>query len=218
MDPNTTPDRQPNRLTAGFHSRGHLPHLKKEGGRYFVTFRLAGTLPASVLQKLKQEREQILQQALAAKRPLTWHEREELFRWYSHRVDAYLDAGHGECFLRQPEVAKLVADALKFFESQRYELRAWVIMPNHVHVVVWPRPPETLSRVLHSWKSFTSKEANKLLGRAGEFWQSESYDHLVRDDDDHARCLAYTINNPVTARLCARPEDWQWSSAYRALS
>lgn len=203
-------------LTAGFHSRDHLPHLKKEGGSYFVTFRLAATLSGEVLRRFKQEREQILQHALAAKRPLTWQEQEELFRWYSARVDAYLDAGHGECFLRQPEIAKLVTDALRFFDGQRYELRAWVVMPNHVHVVVWPRPPETLSRVMHSWKSFTSKQANKVLARdGGTFWQSESYDHLIRDDDDHARCVAYTINNPVSARLCARPEDWPWSSAYR---
>ena len=209
-----TPDAQ-RHLTAGFHSRDHLPHLKKEGGSYFVTFRLAGTLPANVLQQLKQEREQILQHALAAKRPLTWQEQEELFRWYSARVDAYLDAGHGDCFLRKPEIGKLVADALKFFDGQRYELRAWVVMPDHVHVVVWPRPPETLSGVLHSWKSFTAKEANKVLGRAGEFWQGESYDHLIRDEDDHARCVAYTINNPLSARLCATSEEWQWSSAYR---
>jgi REP element-mobilizing transposase RayT len=189
--------------------------VKREGGSYFITFRLAGTLPANVLQQLKREREEILKHALAAKRPLTWQEQEELFRWHSARVDAYLDASHGDCFLRQPEIAKLVADALRFFVGERYELRAWVVMPNHVHVVVWPRPPETLSRVLHSWKSFTSKEANKLLARAGgTFWQSESYDHLVRDDGDHARCVAYTINNPVSARLCARPEGWQWSSVY----
>jgi len=207
----------PRHLTAGFHSRDHLPHLKQEGGAYFVTFRLAGTLPGEVLRRFKQEREEILRHALAAKRPLTWQEQEELFRWYSARVDAYLDAGHGDCFLRHPQIAKLVADALRFFDSQRYELRAWVVMPNHVHVVVWPRPPETLSRVLHSWKSFTSKEANKILKRVGQtFWQSESYDHLIRDDDDRARCVAYTINNPVSARLCARPEDWQWSSAYGA--
>ncbi len=204
----------PRRLTAGFHSRDHLPHLKREGSSYFVTFRLAGTLPASVLQKFREEREQILQHALAAKRPLTWREQEELFRWYSARVDAYLDAGHGDCFLRQPEIAKVVAEALKFFDGQRYDLRSWVIMPNHVHVVVWPRQTETLSRILHSWKSFTSKAANKFLGRSGIFWQTESYDHLIRDDDDRLRCAAYTVNNPVSARLCTRPEDWQWSSAY----
>jgi type I restriction enzyme R subunit/putative DNA methylase len=206
----------PRHLTGGFHSRDHLPHLKKEGGSYFVTFRLADTLPASVLQELKQERERILQHALAAKRPLSWQEQEELLRWYSDRVDACLDAGHGECHLRRQEIARLVADALQFFDGQRYELRGWVVMPDHVHVVIWPRPPETLSRVLHSWKSFTSIQANKLLVRAGSaFWQGESYDHLVRDRDDHARCVAYTVNNPVSARLCARPEDWPWSSAYR---
>jgi len=215
---NTTPNPpDPRRFTAGFHSRDHLPHLKKEGGSYFVTFRLAGTLPAEVLLRLKQEREDILKHALAAKRPLTWPEQEELFRWYSNRVDAYLDAGHGDCFLKHPEIAQLVSGALLFFDGKRYELRAWVVMPNHVHAVVWPRPPVTLSRVLHSWKSFTSTQANKSLSRAGQpFWQSESYDHLIRDDDDHARCVAYTVNNPVAARLCARPEDWQWSSACRA--
>lgn len=208
-----TPD-GPTSLAAGFHSRDHLPHLKKEGASYFVTFRLAGTLPASVLQKFKLGRERILQQALAAKRPLTWHEQEELFRWYSHRVDAWLDAGHGECFLRQPKIAKLVADALRFFDGHRYELRAWVVMPNHVHAVVRPHPPETLSRLLHTWKSFSSKQANKLLGRTGVFWQSESYDHLIRDDDDHARCVVYTVNNPVSAKLCTRPDNWPWSSAF----
>lgn len=206
------PTSGPGHLTAGFHSRDHLPHLKREGGSYFVTFRLAGSLPGTVLEKFKQEREEILQHALAAKRPLTWHEQEELFRWYSARVDAYLDAGHGNCSLRQAEIAKLVAEALKFFDGQRYELRAWVVMSNHVHAVVWPRPPETLSRILHSWKSFTANRANMILGSTGQFWQRESYDHLIRDDDDHARCVAYTINNPVKAGLCVRPEDWLWSS------
>ena len=205
----------PDHLTEGFHSRDHLPHLKREGASYFVTFRLAGTLPANVLQKLKQEREQILQRAQTAQRPLTWQEQEDLFHCYSARVDTYLDAGHGDCFLRQPEIARFVTGALRFFDGQRYELRAWVVMPNHVHVVVWPRPPQTLSQVLHSWKSFTSKQANKALARTGEFWQTETYDHLIRDDDDHARCVAYTLSNPVSAWLCAQPEDWPWSSAYR---
>lgn len=204
-------------LTAGFHTRNVLPHLKRAGGAYFVTFRLAETLPAEVLQQFKRERELIMAQALAAKRPLTWREQEELFRWYSERVDAYLDAGHGECFLKQPAVADMAAGALKFFEGQRYELRAWVVMPNHIHVVVWPMPPNPLSEILHSWKSYTATRANKLLARVGKpFWQEESYDHLLRDDEDMARCCRYTIMNPVSARLCAQPEDWKWSSAYRA--
>jgi len=205
----------PRHLVSGFHSRNVLPHLKREGGAYFVTFRLAGTLPAELIQKLKREREIILQQALIAKRPLTWREQEELFRWYSSRVDACLDAGHGDCFLKQPEIADLVAGALKFFSGQRYELRAWVVMPNHAHVVVGPKPSHTLSGILHSWKSFTSSEANKLLRRTGKpFWQEESYDHLIRDDEDMARCCHYTTMNPVNAKLCSRPEDWKWSSLY----
>lgn len=208
---------QPDPLISGFHFRGVLPHLKKEGGTYFVTFRQAGTLPKEVLLRFKQERDAILQQAMAAKRPLTWHEQEELFRWYSSRVDKYLDAGHGVCYLRNPELADLVAGAIPFFEGQRYEVRAWVVMPNHAHVVVWPMPGHTLSDILHSWKSYTSHEINKRLPtKVVPFWQSESYEHLIRDDEDLHRCSHYTLMNPVNAGLCARSEDWKWSSGHVA--
>ena len=202
-------------LTAGFHHRDHLPHIKREGASYFVTFRLVGTLPAEVLSQLKQERETIIAQAVAANRPLTWHEQEGLFRWYSSRVDGHLDAGHGECWLRRPEIAKIVTDALRFHAGNRFDLLAWVVMPNHVHAVVRPLPGFSLSQILKSWKGFSAREANRLLKRQGEFWQSESYDHLIRDDDDLRRCCHYTTMNPVNARLCAQQEDWQWSSVYR---
>ena len=207
----------PNPLLSGFHFRGGLPHLKKEGGTYFVTFRQAGTRPKEVLYRLKQERDIILQQATAAKRPLTWHEQDELIRWYSDRVDKYLDAGHGVCYLRESGLAGLVAGAIAFFEGQRYELHAWVVMPNHAHVIVWPMPGHTLSGILHSWKSFTSHEINKRLSqKVVPFWQNESYEHLIRDDDELHRCCQYTLMNPVNARLCARAEHWQWSSAHVA--
>ena len=159
---------------------------------------------------------QLIAHALAAKRPLTWREQEEVFRWYCARVDGYLDEGRGDCFLSQPAIAKLVSGALKFFLGQRYELPAWVVMPNHVHAVVHPLPGHTLSDIEHSWKSYTANEANKLLHRVGQtFWQPECFDHLVRDNADHARCSQYVTNNPVSARLCERPEDWPWSSAHR---
>jgi REP element-mobilizing transposase RayT len=204
-------------LIAGLHSRGVLPHLKREGGTYFVTFRQDGSLPKEVLLRFKQEREAILRQAEAAKRPLTWHEQEELFRWYSSRVDKYLDAGHGVCYLRELELADIVAGAIQFFHGQRYELRAWVVMPNHAHVVVWPMPGNTLSEILHSWKSYSAHEINRRLPKpVVPFWQSESYDHLVRDHDDLHRCCHYTLMNPVNVGLCARPEDWKWSSGYVA--
>jgi REP element-mobilizing transposase RayT len=204
-----------NHLVAGFHSRGVLPHLKREGGSYFITFRQAGSLPQEVLVRFKQERDTILAQAATARRPLTWAEQEELFRWYSSRVDKYLDAGHGTCYLQDPALADIVAGAFRFFEGQRYELRAWVVMPNHAHVVVWPMPGQVLSGILHSWKSFTSHEINKRLPeKVAPLWQSESYEHLIRNDEDLQRCCHYTLMNPVNAGLCARPEDWKWSSGY----
>jgi REP element-mobilizing transposase RayT len=205
-----------NNLLAGFHSRGVLPHLKREGAAYFVTFREANTLPREVVVKFKAERQAILSHALAAKRPLTWHEQEQLFLWYSERVDHYLDCGHGNCHLRNRECAELVADALRFFQDVRYELSAWVVMPNHVHVVFSPIPPRTVSTILHTWKSFTSHGLQKLLPNPiVPFWQNESYDHLVRNDDDFHRCCRYTVMNPVNAGLCAEPHLWPWSSAYK---
>jgi len=209
------PPAEPSRLVSGLHARGALPHLKREGASYFVTFRLAGTLPREVLLQLKCEREAILQQAIVQNRPLTWQEQKQLFDWYAERVDAYLDAGHGECWLKEPAVAALVAGSLRFFEGQRYALHAWVVMPNHVHAVVHPTPPHTLSSILKSWKGYTALHANRLLNRTGTtFWQNESYDHCCRDDEDRARCCAYTTLNPVTARLRTRPQDWPWSSAH----
>ena len=112
------------RLVSGFHFRGKLPHLKREGALYFVTFRLADSLPRECVLKLKREREALVQAALAAKRPLTWQEEQQLFAWYSERVEAFLDSGVGACWLRRPEIADLVAGALNFFNGERYDLHA----------------------------------------------------------------------------------------------
>jgi len=204
-------------LVAGFHSRGGLPHLKREGGTYFVVFRQHGSLPRELIRRLKAEREAILQKALGAKRPLTWAEQEELFQWYSKRVDSYLDAGHGECYLCQPELADIVAGSIKFFDRERYDLHAWVVMPNHVHVVVRPRPLHTLTAILHGWKSFSSHKINEMLPqKVVPFWQDESYDHLIRNDDDLHQCVHYTLMNPVNAGLCPEPQLWPWSSGHVA--
>ena len=203
----------PDPRVCGLHFRGKLPHLKKEGAVYFVTFRLADSLPAHEVARLKHEREVILGHARAARRPLTWHDEQQLLAWYCDKVEALLHVGHGACWLSKPEVADLVAGALNHFDSQRYELRAWVVMPNHVHTVVWPMPGHTLSEILHSWKSFTSSQANRRLHRSGEFWQTESFDHWIRDDEEQARLVAYVENNPVKAGFCSCPEDWKWSSA-----
>ncbi len=204
----------PNRLLSGFHFRGQLPHLKREGASYFITFRLADSLPAGEVARLKRERWVILEQARTARRPLTWHEEQQLLTWYCDKVEELLDASHGACWLNHPEIARLTAATLTFFAGQRYDLHAWVVMPNHVHAVLWPYSGRTLSAILHSWKSYTSKRANGLLHRRGSFWQRESFDHWIRDDAERTRLVHYVENNPVKARLCARPEDWLWSSAH----
>lgn len=214
-DAHSMAENRPNPLVSGLHFRGKLPHLKSEGALYFVTFRLGDSLPAHEIARLKHERAVILEQSRAAKAPLPWHDEQQLLAWYCEKVEALLDAGHGSCWLSRPDVATLVANALRFFEGNRYDLKAWVIMPNHVHVVVFPYPNHTLSEILHSWKSYSSKEANKMLGRCGQtFWQSESFDHWIRDDAARERLVRYAVNNPVKAGFCARPEEWKWSSAF----
>jgi REP element-mobilizing transposase RayT len=119
-----------------------------------------------------------------------------------------------ECYLRDPRVAESVQNSFLFFDGKRYRLTAWVIMPNHAHMLLTPCAGHELSDILHSLKSYTANEANKLLGREGQFWQPESFDRWVRDADHFAKVIAYIENNPVKARLCKKPEDWPYSSAW----
>ena len=153
--------------------RGRLPHWEAEGASYFVTFRLADSLPQSVLTRYRFERQDIVATALLQGRELTVTEQKRLDRLFSDRIESYLDAGRGGCYLAQPAIADMVAAALQFFDGQRYRQFAWTVMPNHVHTVFQPLPNWRLEKVLHSWKSFTSKEANRLLKRTGDFWEPE---------------------------------------------
>jgi len=206
-----------NPLRSGIHTRGYLPHVKREGAEYFVTFRLADSLPHEVLLRYEGERAQRLRLVLQAKQTgrKTTDSEEALNRDFRRQVERYLDQGAGACHLRQPEIADLVAGALRFFHGERYLLREWVVMPNHVHALVRPIPNHLVGDILRSWKQFTSLRAKRMLGLPeGRFWQPESYDHWVRDDEERARITRYIRKNPVTARLCARPEDWRWSSAW----
>lgn len=186
----------------------NLPHWTREDAAYAVTFRLADSLPAAVLVQWEAERDDIVRRAAAMDRPLSVHERERLHVLHSERVERWLDQGHGSCSLRDPAVAQLVCDALKFFDGQRHDNHAWCIMPNHVHWVLRPRPGFELARILQSVKGFTGKRANELLGKpgGGEFWQAESYDHLIRDGEDLLRQIAYVVRNPAAAGMV----DWPW--------
>src|SRR5690606_19456972 len=96
------------------------------------------------------------------------------------KIERYLDAGYGECWLRSHEVASVVREALLFHHGAKYELVAWVIMPNHVHLLLRPREGVHLPDILHSIKSYTAQKANRILGRSGAFWQRESFDRYIR--------------------------------------
>ena len=107
----------------------------------------------------------------------------------------------------------LVENALLYFDGKRYRLFAWVVMPNHVHVLVELFEDHTLDQILHSWKSYTATEANNILGRRGQFWYREYYDRYIRNEAHFARAVEYIHNNPVAAGLVSRAEDWRFSSA-----
>ncbi len=203
----------PNPLRSGIHSRGYLPHVKREGASYFVTFRLADSLPQEVLLEFKRQQAEKLR-ALGDSEPAA---REAIDLELQRQVERYLDRGVGECHLKRLDVAQMVAAALLYFHEKQYLLDEWVIMPNHVHLILWPMPNHTLSEILRSRKRHTARQANLLLGRTGEtFWQPESYDHWIRNDEEKTRIRRYIRHNPVTARLCQAPEEWRWSSAYVA--
>ena len=201
----------PNPLRSGVHSRGYLPHIKREGASYFVTFRLSDSLPQVVLLNLKRRWSGQMEKLATTDAD----GREEVDKELRRQVERYLDKGAGECHLRRPEIANMVADALKFFHDKQYVLDEWVIMPNHVHLILWPMPNRTLSEILKSRKRQTARQANLILGRTGErFWQPEPYDHWIRNDAEKARIQRYIRNNPVAAGLCKAPEEWRWSSAW----
>ncbi len=184
----------------------YLPHWLQDGAAYSVTFRLADSLPEEVVESFIREREEIVRRAAAAGRSLTVDESKRLETLYSERVEAYLDAGHGACYMNDPRIAELVQSALLFFDGQRYDLVAWAVMPNHVHAVFVPRAKFDLAQILHSWKSYTSNQANGLLNRQGSFWQPEYFDHLIRDAADFERSVRYVLDNPKRAGLT----NWRW--------
>ncbi len=178
----------------GWHQRGILPHCDFPGVTQFVTFRLWDSMPAN----RRNEWEALL-------RLVDRRER-------SKRLEAYLDMGHGACWLRDPNLAQLADAALRFFDRQRYELDAWVIMPNHVHVIlqIWETP---LSALVKSWKGFVAREGNKKIRREGSFWEREYWDTLIRSEDQRRKALHYIETNPVKAGLVGEAKVWPWSSA-----
>ena len=119
---------------------------------------------------------------------------------------------HGSCILRIPFVRKIVADALEYFDGERYLLHSYVIMPNHVHVLVEPFGENKIGEILHSWKSFTANEINKQMGSSGAVWRRESYDRIIRDEEHYQNVLRYIADNPkhlpeTSYTLCGQGSD-----------
>jgi REP element-mobilizing transposase RayT len=185
IDPRSTPKVE-------IKSRGDLPHLFKDGCSYFVTFCLADAVPAHLKRQRKIEDLGEVDNVAARYDP---------------------DPSLGERFLADHRAASIVESAVRHFHGERYELSAWCVMPNHVHVVATPYAGHELSSILHSWKSYSAHQINKYLNRHGQVWESESFDHLIRNESAFGKLVDYTENNPVVARLCTRPDEWPFSSA-----
>jgi REP element-mobilizing transposase RayT len=180
-----------------WHSRGYLPHFDQDGFTQFVTFRLADSVPQNVLKRWQLD----LENGSITDADLR------------RRIERYLDQNYGEGWLRRPLIGKLVEEALLKWDGERYRLIAWVIMPNHVHLLLSPMEHHRVAGIMHSIKSYTSHEAIKILKRTGHFWAKEYYDCYIRDQRHFASTIAYIENNPVKARLCSSPKEWPFGSA-----
>lgn len=181
----------------------NMPHWRQPGATYFVTFRLHDALPEQRLRELRSLKEAWKQ---SCPPPRSREQLEQLARMVFQRVEHWLAQGTGSCLLRQPDFTKRVARALLYFEGERYELGASVVMPNHVHAIVPPLLPaeNDLEDIIGSWKSFTARSMNAELDSSGMLWQEECYDRIIRDGQHLWNSLQYVGVNPRKANLANR--------------
>jgi putative DNA methylase len=176
-----------------------LPHFDDGIKTQFITLHLSDALPKKVIQKWKMELER---------------EKDEVKQIILfQRVEKYIDQGYGKCWLNKPFIAETVQESLLHFDSVRYKLFAWVMMPNHTHFLLKPINNFSLSEIMQKHKSHTAHKCNKLIKRKGAFWQTDYYDRYIRDFEHFQNTVRYIENNPVKAGLCIKPEDWNFSSS-----
>ena len=177
-----------------------LPHWNQVDCVQFVTFRLADSLPQTKLKEFRQAKEHWLGQ-----HPKPWGEamQEEYDAMFTAKMDKWIDAGYGECFLKDGRVRNIVTNAFMHFNGDRCYIHAYVIMPNHVHVLMTPREGHTVQSVVGAWKRFTSINIIKLLGRNGAVWENECFDRMVRNADEYEAYVDYIIDNPKNM-----PTEW----------
>ncbi len=184
-------------------TQNRLPHWQQDGATYFVTFRLADSLPKNQLDQWRSERD-----AWTKFHPEPWTAKQEAVyhRQFSVRLEDWLDQGAGECLLRNTEARTLVETALLEFDDERYAHHAWVIMPNHVHALFSLAPRWKLESILHQWKGSCARAINGQVQRAGTIWMKDYFDRMIRDAAHFWRCARYIRRNPAKAKL--RPGEF----------
>lgn len=205
-----------------FHRR-HLPHYYPPNSVYLVSPRLAGSLPKHRIVELGQKREllQVEQRTLSEGTLEASRLRRDLFK-----LERAIEKAGQHChWLSDPRIADLVAEAIRFRDGKVYDLVAYTIMSNHAHIVFGIGAPDLLehvgqidnlsnepvSKIMQSLKRHTAREANRILGRQGAFWQDESYDHVIRNSEELERIIQYVLHNPVKAGYVKNWRDWNWS-------
>jgi len=201
-----------------FFYRRRLPHWQPPGAAFFITFRLHGSLPRHVLEQLLGERDSVERRLRQIQDPTlraveTYREERRFFGKWDVALHT---ADEGPRWLENPRIASIVDESLRYRDGKVYDLLAFCIMPNHVHLVCSPleRTPGDyfpLSAILHSLKGYTARRANQVLSRTGPFWQPESYDHVVRDERELVRIVRYVQNNPVVAGFVQDWQEWPWT-------
>ena len=191
-------------------SRRKLPHIDMPEGLTFVTFRLADSMPAKVVRQWRDEIDQWLNdhglighdvKSILADPSVDEKLKQDFLRFKHRRWHQKLDACFGACELRRPEVRIIVVDSLLHFDGQRYDLERFVIMPNHVHVLIQVRRGYLLRKLFREIQRFSARQINSMLGRSGELWQGEPFDHVVRSPEQFDHLQGYIDNNPLKAKL-----------------
>ncbi len=197
--------------------RRRLPHIQPEGATFFVTFRLAGSLPIEAIEKLREEKERSERLLAQIADPAERAQQTDLAsrRWFG-KWDEFLDKACAPTHLANPQIADMLAESIHYRDGKAYSLEAFCIMPNHGHLVFKPLENtggnlHSLATIMHSLKRHTARQANLILGQEGTFWQHENYDHFVRDDDELGRIIRYVLHNPVKAGLTDDWSNWKWS-------
>jgi putative transposase len=176
----------------------HLPHWRQIGATYFVTFRLADSLPQEKITELQRWRLLWEQTHPQPRTEALW---QDFAKQHSIKIEGWLDEGFGECVFRELKIATIMTDAMLHFQDDRCTTFVYVVMPNHVHVVMKPLEDWSLEQILDSWKGYVGHAVNKELKRSGVLWQEESYDRIIRDEEHLYRVVQYIGNNPRKAGI-----------------